>query len=331
MTASEGMQRLARLLRIVRLIDTRTPGHALGRRELAEECQCHVRTIQRDLDLLCEAGLPLHYDPHRRAYILPEQEWTFPGIHLTVEEVLSLGLARCLLDRPGIPHQQIMLQALDKATSTFPLELKRLLSEAGQVVRTEAGPRDYSRAPIAPLIEAGRDCQTVEIEYQSGSGGEPVWRTVDPYAVEAREGQYWELHGWCHRHMSIRTFALDRVYGIRTTQTRFVIREEEWAAFAGASGVIGGLRGSAAVEVEVIFSSEVASYALARRWPEGLMVVRRPDASVWLTGTALGVAGLLPELLRWRRHAQVRGGVELLAAMQEEVQALHELYFRNKS
>ena len=81
---------------------------------------------------------------------------------------------------------------------------------------------------------------TVEIDYRSRSRGEQSWRRVDPYAVAAREGQYWELHGWCHRNQEIRTFALDQVRGMRLTEERFALRGEEWRAFAGAKGVIGG-------------------------------------------------------------------------------------------
>jgi len=149
---------------------------------------------------------------------------------------------------------------------------------------------------------------------------------VDPYAVEPRDGQFWELHGWDHHHGEIRTFALDRVFGMRATGENFTPNDAAWAAFAGASGVIGGLRGGLPEMVEVQFAAPVAAYALARRWPSGLSCVSTGDGTARLTGTVQGLDSITAELLRWRRFAQIHGGPALRARMQEELTAMLALY-----
>jgi hypothetical protein len=45
-----------------------------------------------------------------------------------------------------------------------------------------------------------------------------------------------------------------------------------------------------------------------------------------LTGIAQGVDGILVELLRWRRHATVEGGPELLRTIRAEIAALQKKY-----
>ena len=186
--------------------------------------------------------------------------------------------------------------------------------------------RDYSQSPLDLLQEAARCHQSVELDYESRSRAERSRRIVDPYRIEAREGQYWELHGWCHRRQAVRTFALDQVRNVRQTGAKFELRSLEWAAFLETRGVVSGLRGEEPVPVDVLFIPPVAAYARTRQWPDGLFLAIDADGSVRLSGTAAGVSGLVPELLRWRRYCQVLGGPALRAAMTEEVHALAALY-----
>ena len=322
----EALQRATRLFHIVTLVFAAPPGTALGRDELSLACGCGVQTIQRDVDALRRAGVPLEYDRRARAYHLPDKDWAFPVVHLTPQDALTLALARGLLAAPGTPHGDALRLVLDKAAAGLPPSLKRLLQDAAAAVRPAALARDYSRAPVQPLIEAATHRHSVEIDYRSRSSPR-AWRRVDPYAVEPRDGRHWELHGWDHKNGQIRTFALDRVYGMRGVGETFALRETEWAAFAGAVGVVGGLRGGDPESVDVLFAPPVAVYALANTWPVGLTCAETGERGcVRLTGTAQGLDGMVVELLRWRRHAQVLGGPKLRARMGTELQAMAALY-----
>jgi hypothetical protein len=61
-------------------------------------------------------------------------------------------------------------------------------------------------------------------------------------------------------------------------------------------------------------------------WPEGLTIAKEADGSARLTGIAQGTAGILPEILRWCRHAAVLGGEELQTAYRNEVVAIARNY-----
>lgn len=324
--STEALQRVARLFKILTLVRSQTPGRPLGRPDLAQACGCDVQTVHRDLRLLQEAGIPVEYDHARRAYVLPEKGWVFPIAPLTAEDALALALVRGIVATPGLPQADALRATLDKLTGSLPPALATLMREAAQVLQPGRSPRDYSRAPVSELIAAAGAGQSVELDYHSRSRGERSWRRVDPYVVEARAGQFWELHGWCHRNAGVRTFALDQVFGMREAGEGFTVREAEWGAFAAAKGIVGGLRGGAAVAVDVVFLPPVAAYARDHRWPDGLRLERRGDGTAWLTGEAQGTDGLVAELLRWRRHCRVDGGPELRARMVEEVQALAGLY-----
>ncbi len=327
---SDAIRRVARLFKIIVRVSSQAPGRPLGRRELAEACDCDVRTVHRDLTLLQEAGIPVTYDYGQKAYLLPKSGWTFPIASLTGEDILALALLRGIAAAPGLPQAQELRAALDKLAGPLSPALSELMREAGRVLHPGQAARDYSAAPLTELLLAASGGRTVEIEYQSRSGeGDCTWRSVDPYVVEARSGRFWELHGWCHRNAAIRTFALDQVSGMRETGASFTVREKEWAEFSSAGGVVGGVRGQEEVGVDVVFTPPVAAYVRNQSWPSGLVVTSEPAGIVRLTGVVSGLSGLVPELLRWRRYCRVEGGAALRARMVEEVRAIAALYERS--
>lgn len=327
---TDALARVARLFQIVTLIRSHSSPLPLGRTALAEACRCTERTTARDLNLLVEAGIPIYFDPARRAYTLPDQSgWIFPVAALVPEDALALALARAIAGGPGVPHQHSILATLDKLTRSLSPALRVLLEQAAAGLHAGRPARDYSLAPLDALVQAAQAKQSVEIEYHSRHSGECAWRRVDPYRVAARDGQFWEMHGWCHRRQQVRTFALDGVRGVRSAAETFTVREAEWARFVSAPGVVGGLRGGAQVDVRASFSAKVASYALGLAWEDGLTVTARGDGTALLTGMAQGTDGLVVELLRWRRHVRVEGGPELVAAMRDEARAIAALYEEN--
>ena len=325
-TKSDVLDKIARLFKIVTLAASATEQEKLGRRALADACGCSLSTLNRDLALLAQAGIPIDYDRRRSRYHLPDTGWTFPVAALTPADALALALLQSLAATPGIPHGDALRRTLDKLAGSVPPALAALLGEAGAVVGWGTPTRDYSQSPLDFLQDAARARRTVELDYDSRSGSGRSFRAVDPYRVEARDGRFWELHGWCHRHQAIRTFALDQVRGVRGTDFPFSLRSKEWSAFLETRGVIGGLRGEDPIAVDVLFVPPVAAYARTHQWPVGLSLTPEADGAVRLSGTAAGVSGLVPELLRWRRFCHVLGGPALQAAMAEEVHAMAALY-----
>jgi|GEM_PF-2210053 len=347
-TADPAVVRAVRFFEIVRRIaaqEGRPTDPPLTRARLADALRCDVRTIGRDLAELRRIGA-VDYDSARRVYFLLDSPRRLaappPGNplaptaadpaepRLTLPDAMALALARGALTAAGVPHRDAILAALDRACAGLPLQLAGPLARAGAVVQAGANrtlPRDYSGAPVAALVDAAAAQRSVRIDYDSASSGERTWRRVDPYAVAPRAGVFWELHGWCHRNRTIRTFALDRVYGVEVTEAAFTRREDAWKEFLAQQGAaVGGLLGSAGSRfaVDVRFAPEVARYARAYRWPASLTVSEAGDGTgaVVLSGAVGHVDAMVAELLRWRRHARVRGGPELCDAYGAELAAM---------
>jgi len=324
----EDVHRAVRLLKILILILTRPEAQQLTKTDLAAQCRCSAKTIQRDIRLLT-AEWGIYFDTSLRAFMLPEGAIAIADLRLSNADVLAFGLTEGFMRNSGFPQQKEILNAISKVTASLSPRMKRVLELTSAAVSPALLPLDYGDAPVMALLSAVRSRRTVEIDYDSANSSSRGWRKVDPYSLEPREGVYWELQGWCHNNRGFRTFALDRIYDITLMQGMFEIRSAEWEAFR-SQNTIGGLRGSGApVPVEVTFDPKVARYALRRRWTEPLQIVQQPDGSAILSGTIPGGVALdamIAELLRWRRYAIVSGGPELLASMRAEVAAVSALY-----
>src|SRR5579883_630575 len=126
--ASDALSRALRLLTILQTVASRRPGRVISRRSLADDCGCSVKTIQRDIQELQTAGIPIDYDPSERSYCLPEEGWSLPAITLPHTDVLSLALMRGLLADAShaFPFAEEMQAALDKLTAGLPSALNTL-------------------------------------------------------------------------------------------------------------------------------------------------------------------------------------------------------------
>lgn len=330
---------LERLFQILHLIQTRPPGKSLSRSDLARACECDMRTIQRDINLLRRnAQIDFIYDRHEKAYTLTEKGLPYFAPSFDFTDTLALALVGSVVTAsPAFPQRAAILMALGKVNCILKPPLRRLLQDAVAAFGVPELPRNYAAAPISLLVQATASRRTVLLDYTSYSGRGRTWRRVDPYQVEAREGIFWELHGWCHENRAIRTFALDhRLHEAHQTEESFLRREADWDVFCRDRGV-GGLRGgNEPTEVDVLFSPEAAPYALVNGWPRGLTVTEVTDSSdidttarrrVRLSGTVTGgVDALITELLRWRRHAHVLGGASLRERLTAEITAMATLY-----
>ncbi len=81
------MKQMDRRLLILMRLRQETPVRAA---DLAEACECSVRTIYRDIDALCQAGVPVAAMPGE-GYRLVEG-YHLPPIAFTAEEAVQLLL-----------------------------------------------------------------------------------------------------------------------------------------------------------------------------------------------------------------------------------------------
>lgn len=124
---SRQVQRLGRVLRVLRLIQERHGRWDLA--SLARELCCSTKTIQRDLLALEEAQIPFYYDKRRCCYAIS------PGFRLSILDRPAAGSAHpggTTLSVPGAPAPPT---AIDLAESSRD-QADRLIAEAERLIES---------------------------------------------------------------------------------------------------------------------------------------------------------------------------------------------------
>jgi len=117
-------ERLARLMKIVTLVRAQ---NNLRRKDLANKCEVSVRTIQRDIDTLIYAGIPIFWAEDGYE-IMPD--FFLPPLNLSVEEAFHLVTATKTFSKDKDDLQRRTLEyAVSKIIARLPSDTRYRLED----------------------------------------------------------------------------------------------------------------------------------------------------------------------------------------------------------
>jgi predicted DNA-binding transcriptional regulator YafY len=279
--------------------------------DLAKTFETSKRTIYRDIQALCEAGVPLISIPGQGYSLM--KGYFLPPLSFTSEEATMLLLGSEYMARNFDAQYRAAAQSASrKIASVLPEQLRNDVSYLQNsiyfiVPSAERNAAEHER--LQQLRRALLERTTVRFNYYARYSADgqnaAMVREVDPYGLIYFRNE-WLLTGYCHLRQDIRYFRLDRIDKLellsRTFQRpgNFQVRENREDQ---ARNLV----------VRVLFDQEVARWV--REGPlyytvseeetaEGLLVtlkVRRGDELIqWLLGWGRHVHVLEPESLRER-------------------------------
>lgn len=318
---------LARQWRILRTIESRAHGATVA--ELAQQEDCHPRTIWRDLTAIQAAGFPLYSERDGR-----KSRWSFVAgyrFHLpvpfTVTELMSLYFYRDIL---RIFKDTVFYESLDelfrKVKSTLPPESLSYLRRIEQAFHIGFKPfKDYSRFKeiIKQINDAVLKLRVIEMRYYSMSSKRETTRKVAPYKVWFFNGTLY-LIGWCHVHDEIRMFVLDRIKLLHVTKEHFIPPHDfdldEY--MKDCFGVI-----HTDVEKVVIrFDAPLERYLKENIWHPSQVFKKAKDGSLLMTMEVGGLVEVMSWVLGFGRQAEVLEPAHLRQAVASELVATAEKY-----
>jgi predicted DNA-binding transcriptional regulator YafY len=309
------MNRTDRLLAIVLELQRKGSRRA---EDLATTFETSKRTIYRDIQALCESGVPVVSQPGV-GYSLIEG-YFLPPVSFGADEATMLLLGGDFV------AQNFDAQYRDAARSAS-RKIEAVLSER---LRGEVEYLRSSIAFVAPATMASGESasflpqlrraiierRTISFDYhtrysEDGRAARNM-READPYAMW-HYGDAWYLIGHCHLRQDIRNFRLDRMTGLRLLDKNF----NRPPSFRLESPV----EDQRNLKVLALFSSEVASWVRESRSyyidsmeevADGLLVTMRVrvenEIFQWLFSWGSHVRVLEPESLR-RRFATEAGKI----------------------
>jgi proteasome accessory factor B len=266
--------------------------------QLTAELGVTKRTIQRDIAVLEAAGFPVTSEPRDGAvyWRLLDTTKERAEISFTLAELMALYFSRDLLKvLHGSPMEDALESALQKIGARLPASGHDLLRQLKQQTAVSlTGWKDYSKSSkvIDALSRAIRHRLTLRLTHKPLKAPEARARMVDPYRLWYSGGGLY-LVAYDHAKAAIRTFAVERIINITTTNQRFTLRDDfDFEAFQRTAFPV---HGGEPQLVRIRFSPDQAPYIIERHWHDSQTLEPQPDGSVILS---LKVASLW-EVRRW--------------------------------
>ena len=197
--------RTDRLYAIVAELRDRASGPRSAR-DLADRFGVGARTIERDIDALRQAGVPIRRTESDGGYALDTTS-TLPPMNLSAAEAIAVAIS--LGGNGSAPVTRSARSALLKVVAAMSAADDAETRRTAEQVRLLV-PDDEEAAPVAAVVEESvATRQVVRITY-AGRDGTETHREVEPVAYVAGSHQ-WHLIGWCRLRDAPRIFRVDRI------------------------------------------------------------------------------------------------------------------------
>jgi predicted DNA-binding transcriptional regulator YafY len=250
------MNRTDRLLAIVLELQ-RHRRSGCGADALASLFEVSKRTIYRDIQALCAAGVPIAV-AGRQGYTLAEG-YFLPPIRFTTDEALILALGSEFMANTFDDDYRVAAQnAYRKIDAILPDALQHQVEQLKRGLRVSAKRLDDDRRGFLGLLRhAVAERRRVRLHYTRRDMGSnasvQTVRDVDPSSL-TRLADDWYLTAYCHLRQAVRMFRLSRINQLTVLEHTF---EPAGAEATGRTEISDGQP----LFVQVLFDRVVARWA----------------------------------------------------------------------
>ncbi|GGH86889.1 putative DNA-binding transcriptional regulator YafY [Pullulanibacillus pueri] len=194
--------------------------------DLAALFETSVRTIYRDIQALCEAGVPIIGAPGT-GYSLMEG-FFLPPISFTVQEAVSLLMGTDFIEQQFDDDYRVKAQeARCKIEAILPERVLDETSRVRNVMRLlhsdkehQSKEREYLERIRRAILEKRKINFHYVKKFADAEGERHSVRTVAPYGLVLVEGS-WMLVAYCDLRQDIRHFRLSRITELIDLKERF--------------------------------------------------------------------------------------------------------------
>lgn len=218
------MNRIDRLLGYLLLFQSRS---LLRAQDIAQRFEISERTVYRDIDALCEVGVPIVGMPGEGYRLMAG--YHLPPIMFSQDEARALYFAVAMLTGATTTGatQSAATTALDKIRAVLP-RATRAQVEAMEAVlgfHSVARPRlDLDDTLFLRLQEAIHASRVVHLRYHAQHTNQVTERDVEPLQLVYVD-RIWLLSAYCRLRQDQRNFRLARIDGLRVLDETFAPRE----------------------------------------------------------------------------------------------------------
>lgn len=210
--------------------------------DLAERFEVSRRTINRDIEDLCKAGIPIVTRQGSGGGISIMEDYKVDRTVFTTREMQDIlaGL-RSLDSVSGTNQYSLLMEKLSAGGSDFMAGDQSILIDLSSWYKDSLAPKIET---IRNAIDAGR-----ELAFFYFSPKKESQRRIEPYYLIFRWSS-WYVWGWCSERKDFRMFKLNRMEELRLCETCFEKRNVHLPDLRNERIFPGGIRVKAIFEAE---------------------------------------------------------------------------------
>lgn len=209
--------KIDRLVAIIMLLNNR---EKITAKELAEKFQVSTKTIQRDIEIIERAGIPIvSYKGHGGGYGIIEG-YKVSNSSMTKEEV---SLLNKLLRGINKSYENVETTALINKFEAVKPEVNNL-SDRLIIDFSKWGKSEDLNHRINLIDRAILNRNKLGFDYINGNG-ESTTRVVEPYKIIFKSLS-WYVYGFCTLKKEMRIFKINRMKSIEIRDEQFTYRED---------------------------------------------------------------------------------------------------------
>lgn len=283
--------------------------------DLAEQCECSVRTVYRDIDALSQAGVPVAAMPGEGYRLVPG--YHLPPVAFTAEEAVQLLLGADLVRGLGTASQrEITRSAVAKVEAVLAEGTRAEVERLRERIRVSHWMRQEP-SPWLPLLQqAVLEQRVLYLRYRSFSPPSVTERRVEPYGL-VFYGNDWHMVAYCRLREAMRDFRAGRILAAELLPDTFERSlPVDWAKDDTDARVF---------EVRVWIDAEAVPFAREAP-PFGFEREEQGEGGSVFVVSARDMRRLLPQLLTLGAAARVLSPPEAVEEMRREAEALVSRY-----
>ena len=208
--------------------------------ELAERFEVSRRTINRDIEDLCKAGIPIQTAQGTGGGISIMNGYRMDRTILTSKDMqMILAGLRSLDSVSGSSYYGQLMEKIQAGSSEFVSGRDSILIDLSSWYKDSLAPK------IETIQDAIEERHLIKFRYYAPSGESD--RTVEPYYL-VFQWSSWYLWGWCLKRKDFRLFKLNRMDRVQKTGKSFECREVTLPDLSNEKVFPGGIKVKALFE-----------------------------------------------------------------------------------
>lgn len=273
---------------------------------LAEKFEVSRRTINRDIEDLCKAGIPIVTKQGVNGGISIMENYKLDKTLFTQGEMQDIlaGL-RSLDSVNGTNRYGQLMEKLSAGSSDFMVGNQSVLIDLSS----------WYKASLAPKIELIRTaiekCRKLNFAYYSPKG-ESV-RCIEPYYLIFRWSS-WYVWGWCVKRKDFRLFKLNRMDRVKISEQEFLKGEAPMPDLSNEKIFPGGIK------VRALFEQECKWRLVEEFGPESFCV--QQDGKLLFQTDYTDKENLITWLLSFRDKAELLEPVEIREELKASIKRM---------